>query len=167
VVAITARPISAVASAAAFIAGLPISMWRWMFSMTTMASSIRMPIDSDSASTVIVLRVNPIAWMNAKVAITEIGRARALMNVARQLWRKRRMITTARKAPITRSIFTSWIMLVMNLELSTGTEIATPDGSLALSISTAARTASVTATVLAPLCLRTMSAMAVSPSRLE
>jgi len=57
VVAMTARPISAVASRAACSGGLPSSRCRWMFSMTTMASSIRMPIDSVSASIVIMLNV--------------------------------------------------------------------------------------------------------------
>ncbi|MNS17734.1 hypothetical protein D3C72_494150 [compost metagenome] len=52
VVATTARPISAVASKAACQGLLPMSMWRWMFSRSTMASSTRMPTTSVKASVV-------------------------------------------------------------------------------------------------------------------
>ena len=58
VVARTARPISLVASTAASIGfSLFSSMWRKMFSRTTIASSITMPTASASASSVIVLSV--------------------------------------------------------------------------------------------------------------
>ena len=56
-----------------------------MFSMTTMASSMSMPIDSDRASIVRLLSVKPMACMNAKVAMTLVGSARAAMNVARRV----------------------------------------------------------------------------------
>ena len=69
-----------------------------MFSMTTMASSIRMPIDSDSASMVMLLKVKPITCTKAKVAITEVGIASALISVARKSCRKNRMTTTASSA---------------------------------------------------------------------
>ena len=110
VVASTARKICAVrvegrlASAAS-----PISRWRWMFSMTTIASSIRMPIDSDSASIVMLLKVKPSHCMNANVATTLVGIATALISVARRSRRNSRMITTASNAPNTRSNCTSWI----------------------------------------------------------
>ena len=99
VVAMTARPISPVASAAARMGGLPISRWRWMFSMTTMASSIKMPMDSDSASMVMRFRVKPMAWMKAKVAMTETGKASALIMVARQSCKKNMMMRIASTAP--------------------------------------------------------------------
>ncbi len=57
VVAATARPISLVPSRAACRWPLPISMWRTMFSRTTIASSMRMPIASVSPSRLIVLSV--------------------------------------------------------------------------------------------------------------
>ena len=59
VVATTARPISSVAREAASGAGSPDSMWRKLFSRTTMASSIRSPIESERAISVIVFSVNP------------------------------------------------------------------------------------------------------------
>ena len=46
-----------------------------MFSMTTMASSMRIPIDSDSASIVMLLKVKPITSTNQNVATTELGMA--------------------------------------------------------------------------------------------
>ena len=54
VVAITARPISSAASIEAWKAGLPMCMWRSIFSTSTMASSTRMPTTSDSARSVTV-----------------------------------------------------------------------------------------------------------------
>ena len=59
VVAATARPISSVALKDAVVWSWPSSMCRTMFSRTTLASSMRMPIASDSPSSDIVLSVKP------------------------------------------------------------------------------------------------------------
>ncbi len=56
VVAITARAISVTASPAACLMGLPMRLWRSMFSISTMASSTRMPTMTARASSVSVLR---------------------------------------------------------------------------------------------------------------
>ncbi len=61
VVAMTASPISSVPSRAAAGWLLPIPRWRTMFSRTTIASSINSPMQSDSAISVIMLRVKPNA----------------------------------------------------------------------------------------------------------
>ena len=61
VVAATARPISSVPSCEARKWSFPISMCRTMFSRTTIASSIRMPIASDRPSSDMVLSVKPNA----------------------------------------------------------------------------------------------------------
>ena len=61
VVAITARPISSVPSSAAARWLLPSDRWRTMFSRTTIASSIRRPMQSDSAISVRKLIVKPNA----------------------------------------------------------------------------------------------------------
>ena len=61
VVAITASPISSVPSSAAVRWSLPIARWRTMFSRTTIASSIRRPMHSDSAISVRKLSVKPNA----------------------------------------------------------------------------------------------------------
>jgi hypothetical protein len=90
VVASTARKICAVPSDAAFIGDLPPSRWRWIFSMTTIASSMRIPIDRDSASIVMLLNVKFIHCMKAKLVMTLVGIATALMSVARKSRRNRR-----------------------------------------------------------------------------
>ena len=61
VVAITASPISSVPSRAAVMWSLPSDRWRTMFSRTTIASSIRRPMHSDSAISVRKLIVKPNA----------------------------------------------------------------------------------------------------------
>ena len=59
VVAMTARPISSVPSSAASTWSLPRWRWRTMFSRTTIASSISMPIASDRPMSVITFSVKP------------------------------------------------------------------------------------------------------------
>ena len=85
----TARPISLVPSLAAWWCSFPISMWRTMFSRTTIASSIRSPIASDNASSVIVFSVKPNRNMPKNAEMTEIGSARPVMTVERQELRNR------------------------------------------------------------------------------
>ncbi len=109
VVASTARKISPVPFEAASTLDSPSSRCRWMFSITTMASSIRMPIESDSASMDMLLNVNPNRSMNANVPTTLVGRAMALMIVARTSCRNSRMMKTARNAPNIKSNCTSWM----------------------------------------------------------
>jgi len=71
-----------------------------MFSITTMASSIsEMPMESDKPSMVITLRVKPMALIKAKVAMTETGKAVALIRVARQSCRKNMNDQMASRAP--------------------------------------------------------------------
>jgi hypothetical protein len=57
VVAVTASPICAVPTRAASKWSIPISTWRTMFSRTTMASSMRMPMARVSPSSVMVFSV--------------------------------------------------------------------------------------------------------------
>src|SRR3954453_4689631 len=73
VVAATARPISSVASWEACTWSLPISTWRTMFSRTTMASSINMPMASERPISDMVLRVKPKAQTAMKEDRTETG----------------------------------------------------------------------------------------------
>ena len=99
VVAMTARPISAVALIAASCGVAPFSsMYRKMFSSTTMASSMTMPIASESASIVMLLSVKPSARITAKVPMIEVGIASAAMTVTRQL-RMNRSTTSAASRP--------------------------------------------------------------------
>ena len=81
---------------------LPISTWRTMFSRTTIASSIRMPIASDSASSDIdVEREAERAAAAMNVASTETGSARPVMTVERHEFRNRKTTSTVSSAPST------------------------------------------------------------------
>ena len=103
VVAMTARPMSAVASRAAS-NGLTFfsSTYRKMFSSTTMASSMTMPTISTSASIVTLFRVKPSAHMTPKAAMTEAGIAMPAMMVDRQLRMNASTTRHARIEPSTR-----------------------------------------------------------------
>jgi hypothetical protein len=68
---------------------LPISRWRTMFSRTTIASSTRRPMASESASSVIVLSVKLNAHMMKNAEMIEIGSASPVMIVERQELRKK------------------------------------------------------------------------------
>ena len=89
VVAMTARPISAVPSRAASKWSLPRCRWRTMFSRTTIASSISMPIARERPMRVSTLRVKPKTRMAMKPATTEMGRVMPVMTVERHELRNR------------------------------------------------------------------------------
>ena len=103
VVAMTARPISAVASAAASFGVTPFSSTnRKMFSSTTIASSMTMPVASDSASIVMLFSVKPTIFMNVNVPMIEVGTASAAMSVTRRLRMKKKTTTLASRPPSSR-----------------------------------------------------------------
>jgi hypothetical protein len=70
-----------------------------MFSRTTMASSIRIPIASDSPISDIVSRLKPSAQTAMKLASTEIGSATPVITVERHEFRKRKTTSTVSSAP--------------------------------------------------------------------
>ena len=70
-----------------------------MFSRTTMASSIRIPIASERPSSDIVFNVKPKAHTAMKEASTLTGSARPVMTVERQELRKRNTTSTVSSAP--------------------------------------------------------------------
>ncbi len=101
VVAMTASPISAVPSRAASRWLFPRCMWRTMFSRTTMASSISMPMASESPIMVRTLIVKPNSHIAVKAEITEIGSVRPVMTVDRHEFRNRNTMNTVSKPPST------------------------------------------------------------------
>ena len=119
VVARTARPISFVASIAAW-NGMTFfsSMNRKMFSRTTIASSMTMPTASVSARSVRTFSVKPIAYMRANVEMMDVGIAIAAMSVERRFPRKRRTTRAARKPPRTRCSWTVSTAALMNCDWS-------------------------------------------------
>ena len=98
-VAMTAIPISSVASMAACSGGLPIARWRATFSTSTMASSTRMPTTTANASKLSRLSEKPNQYITAKVGITDSGSAIAEIQVARQSRRKNQTTRTASSDP--------------------------------------------------------------------
>ncbi len=160
VTASTARAISPVPFRAASQAVSPCSTCRTMFSMTTMASSMRRPMESVSASIVITLNVNPSACMTANVPMMAVGRATAATSVERALRRKRSTTSTARTPPRIMSSFTELMDARMNCEPSTTIAMRLPSGSCASIRPRLAFTASATATVFDPDCFRTTRPMA-------
>ena len=70
-----------------------------MFSRTTIASSIRMPIASDRPSSDIVSSLNPSAHTAMKLASTEIGSATPVITVDRHEFRNRNTTSTVSAAP--------------------------------------------------------------------
>ena len=99
VVAVTARPISSVPSKAALRWPFPISTCRTMFSRTTIASSMRMPMASDRPSSDIVFSVKPKAHTATNDASTDTGSARPVMTVERHEFRNRKTTATVSAAP--------------------------------------------------------------------
>ena len=59
-------------------------MWRKMFSWTTTASSITMPIARIRPSIVMLLSVKPMYLMNRNVGMIEVGIASVAITVVRQ-----------------------------------------------------------------------------------
>ena len=70
-----------------------------MFSTSTMASSTKMPMTSDKASSVTTLMEKPSKYMPMKAGITESGKATAETSVARQSRKNSHTTTTAKMAP--------------------------------------------------------------------
>ena len=74
-------------------------MWRTIFSISTMASSTRMPVTSVIASRLMPFSVKPSHDMTKKVGMIDKGSATAAIIVARQFRRNRNTTITASAAP--------------------------------------------------------------------
>jgi hypothetical protein len=96
VMEMTVKVISRLPVIAASSTGSPRSMWRTMFSRTTMASSTTKPTARVSAMRDRLSRLKPSRYITAKVATIDIGRARLGIAVARMLRRKRKITITTR-----------------------------------------------------------------------
>jgi hypothetical protein len=136
VVAATARPISSVPSWDAVTWSFPISMCRTMFSRTTIASSIRIPIASDSPSSDMVLSVNPNAHTAMNDASTDTGSARPVITVDRHELRNTKTTSTVSRAPSSSASSTLRTESETRLPASRTISIVTPGGSVFLIWST-------------------------------
>ena len=149
VVAVTASPISAVPALAAVRRSAPISMWRTIFSRTTMASSINTPIASESPSNVMKLSVNPQAHTAINAAITEVGKASAVISVERHELRNAYTTKIVSTAPNNSASITFVKLLCAFLPPSCVTSSVVPFGNVLLISSTILRILLATVTVLA------------------
>src|SRR5262249_30455976 len=72
-------------------------MWRWMFSMTTMASSTTKPVASTMPNKVSVLMEKFSSLIKAKVPMSDTGIATPGISVLRQSWRKSSITSMTKK----------------------------------------------------------------------
>ncbi len=149
VVAITARPISSAASIAAWYGDLPMRRWRTMFSTSTMASSTRMPMTSDSASSDTTLIEKPKKYMPISAGKIDIGSATADTRVARPLRKNSHTTSTASSAPSPSILSEAWYSSSTGVTKSNAS-VKVRSGCAARSSASAARTAVPTCTSLAP-----------------
>ena len=118
-VASTARAISRVPFRDASMPSMPSSsMCRKMFSWTTTASSITMPMARIRPSIVMLLSVNPMYLMNMKVGMIDVGMASVAISVVRQSRMNRRIVAETSTAARSRWNFTSSIDFLMNRDWS-------------------------------------------------
>ena len=96
--------------------GLPLSIWRCTFSISTVASSTRIPIASASPPRVIRLIVSPNALRMAMEESTASGMDVAMMIVLRQEPIKSRIIRAVRPAAMTPSLRTPLIAVRTNTD---------------------------------------------------
>ena len=101
-IAITASPISSAASIAAWTGDLPMRMWRTMFSISTIESSTRMPVESVMARKLTRFSEKPSRSIAQKAGKIDSGSETATITVARKSRRNRNTMTTARNAPSNR-----------------------------------------------------------------
>ena len=83
-------------------------MWRTMFSISTMASSTRMPVTMVMASRLTRLSEKPATSSAQKAGMIDSGSAMAAISVARQSRRKMKTTTMARMAPSIMVFMVEW-----------------------------------------------------------
>ena len=92
---------------------IPLSIFFIIFSITTIASSINIPIARVSPISVKRFKSYPKASIIAKVPITEVGIAKAETKVAVTFRKNKNTIITARNAPKIRSNLTLLILTII------------------------------------------------------
>ena len=121
-----------------------------MFSRTTIASSIKIPMASDRPSSDMVLSVNPKAQTAMNEARTETGRANPVITVERHEFRNTNTTRTVRKAPSRRAFSTSQTELSTRSPESCTSSSSTPFGSVRRTRSIRSSTRELTSVVLYP-----------------
>ena len=138
---------------AAFRGETPSSMWRTMFSVTTMASSTTKPVAMVRAMRERWFREKPDKYMTPKVPSRETGTATAGIQVARPLRRNRNTTSTTRPMEMSRVRSTSRTEAVMEGERSMIMVRSVFSGIQARRVGMAARMLSTVSMMFAPGCL--------------
>ncbi len=146
----TVKPTSRAPSSAALKRSMPASMWRAVFSSTTMASSTTKPVATVSAIRLRLFRLKPIRYMAPKVPSSDTMVATAGTMVARAL--RRKALTTSTTSTIEISSVNSISCSEERIELvrSEATCKVTSCGSWACSSGSRAFTPSTVSMTLAP-----------------
>ncbi len=153
----TVKPISLEPLSAAFIGVSPFSMWRWMFSTTTMASSTTKPTAMVSAINDRLSRLKLSRYIAANEPSSASGTVTPGMTVAQKLRRNSRMTSTTSTIvrPSVNSTSSSEARIVTVRSSSVVTSIA--GGMFAVRRGSASLIRSTVSTTLAPGCLKTLS----------
>ena len=159
----TVKPTSRAPSSAASKRSMPFSMWRAVFSSTTIASSTTKPVATVSAISDRLFRLKPIRYITQKVPSKDTMVATAGMIVARTL--RRKALTTSTTSTIEINSVTSISCSDERIELvlSEATASCTSGGNWACSCGSSARTPSTVSMTLAPGCSVTSTITAGSP----
>jgi hypothetical protein len=159
----TVKPTSLAPSKAAFMRVMPDSIWRLVFSNTTMASSTTKPVATVSAIRLRLLRLKPSRYITPNVPSSAATVATAGTMVARALRRNRLTTSTTRMTEMTSVNSTSRSEPRMELVLSDATCSVTSGGSCACSSGSSARTLSTVSMMLAEGCRVISTMIAGSP----
>ena len=149
VIATTAKLISRTPLSAAWNGVRPSSMWRKMFSSTTMASSTTRPMASTSASSVSVLTVKPASAMSAKAPIRLTGIVTSGMIDARSVRRKTNTTSATSTTASATVVYTALIERSMKTDKSLASTTFTLAGRSRWICGISARTPSATSSGLA------------------
>ena len=128
--------------------GSPSSSSRWMFSVTTIASSITRAAATERAPRVRMLSVMPCTFISTNATRSDSGIETPVTSVARTLRRNSRIISTARTTPSTASRASSPTASSISGAWLTTSSTAMPSGTS--TSANASVSASTVSTVLAP-----------------
>ena len=145
----TVKPTSRAPSSAASTRSMPFSMWRIVFSSTTMASSTTKPVATVSAIRLRLFRLKPSRYITPKVPSSDTTVATAGTMVARTLRKNSPTTSTTSTIEIIRVNSISASDARMELVLSDATATSMSCGSCARSSGTSARTRSTVSMMLA------------------
>ena len=146
----TVKPTSRAPRSAASTRPMPASMWRVVFSSTTMASSTTKPVATVSAIKLRLLRLKFNRYITPKVPSSDTTVATAGIRVARALRKKSPTTSTTSTIEIINVISTSRSDARIELVLSEATSTLMSCGNWARNSGSSARTPSTVSMMLAP-----------------